>query len=40
MKPVKSNMEPENGGFLEKEIPFGNQHGNGFPPCLIEHVKK
>ena len=26
MKPVKSNMDRENGGFLVKEMPFGNRH--------------
>ena len=24
--PPKTNMEPENGGPLEKEIPIGNHH--------------
>ena len=37
--PPKTNMEPENGGPLEKEIPIGNHHFQfpaiNFRGCII-----
>ena len=42
--PPKTNMEPENGGPLEKEIPIGNHHfqvpcyGDSQVPCGLTAV--
>ena len=37
--PPKTNIEPENGGPLEKEIPIGNHHFYRFQPSVVLGVK-